>query len=143
MTEADLQELVDFHKVSQVLYRYASLVDRKDWATLRTLFVDDATARYGDYPELESADAIVSFIARASQDRPWLHHLLSVYHVDVVGDEATALTYHTSHQIEAGDHDVVGVIVARYEDRLRRVHGAWKIARKEMHIGWREKRSRS
>lgn len=143
MTGDELQEVIDFHRVSQVLYRYASLVDQKDWAALRTLFVDDATAKYGEYPALEGADEIVAFIARASRDRPWLHHLLSVYHVDVFGDEATALTYHTSHQIEAGDDSVVGIIVARYEDRLRLVHGAWKIARKEMHIGWREKRSRS
>jgi 3-phenylpropionate/cinnamic acid dioxygenase small subunit len=137
-----LQELVDFHRVSQVLYGYASSVDRKDWATLRTLFVDDAKGKYGDYPELEGADAIVDFVAKTSEKRSWLHHLLSVYHVEVAGDEATALTYHTSHQIEAAEPDAVGIIVARYEDRLRRVGGEWKIARKDMLIGWREKRRR-
>jgi 3-phenylpropionate/cinnamic acid dioxygenase small subunit len=136
----DLQELIDFHHVSQVVYRYASTVDAKDWSTLRTLFVDDATAKYGDYPELTGADAILDFVTKASEPREWLHHLLSVYHVDVDGDEAVALTYHTSHQIEPGG-TVFGLIVARYRDRLRRVDGAWKIVRKEMEIGVREKRS--
>jgi hypothetical protein len=135
-----LQELIDFHQVSQVLYRYASTVDAKDWPTLRTLFVEDATAKYGDYSELTGVDAILDFIATASERREWLHHLLSVYHVDVDGDEAVALTYHTSHQIEPGG-TVVGLIVARYRDRLTRVDGEWKIVRKEMEIGWREKRS--
>jgi len=138
--EQSLQELIDFHQVSQVLYRYASTVDAKDWSTLRTLFVEDATAKYGDYPELTGVDAILDFITTASEPREWLHHLLSVYHVDVDGDEAVALTYHTSHQIEPGG-TVVGLIVARYRDRLRRVDGKWKIVRKEMEIGWREKRS--
>src|SRR5215216_5831566 len=137
-----LRELVDFHHVSQVLYRYASSVDNKDWGAVRALFVDDAKARYGDYDELDGADAIIGFVERASEKRSWLHHLMSVYHVDVRGDEATALTYHTSHQIETAEPDAVGIIVARYEDRLRRVEGEWKIARKDMHIGWREKRSR-
>ena len=139
-TSQALQELIDFHQVSQVMYRYASAVDVKDWSTLRTLFVDDATGKYGDYPELEGADAIIDFVAKASEPREWLHHLLSVYHVDVDDDEAVALTYHTSHQIEPGGA-VFGLIVARYRDRLRRVEGAWKIVRKEMEIGIREKRS--
>jgi 3-phenylpropionate/cinnamic acid dioxygenase small subunit len=135
-----LQELIDFHQVSQVVYRYASTVDAKDWPTLRTLFLEDATAKYGDYSELTGVDAILDFITTASERREWLHHLLSVYHVDVDGDEAVALTYHTSHQIEPGG-TVVGLIVARYRDRLRRVDGGWKLTRKEMEIGWREKRS--
>jgi 3-phenylpropionate/cinnamic acid dioxygenase small subunit len=135
-----LQQLIDFHQVSQVVYRYASTVDAKDWSTLRTLFVEDATAKYGDYPELTGADAILDFITTASEPREWLHHLLSVYHVDVDGDEAVALTYHTSHQIEPGG-TVVGLIVARYRDRLRCIDGEWKIVRKDMEIGWREKRS--
>ena len=138
--EQQLQELIDFHQVSQVIYRYASTVDAKDWATLRTLFADDVTARYGDYPELTGADAILDFIMSASEPREWLHHLLSVYHVDVDGDEAASLTYHTSHQIEPGGA-VFGLIVARYRHRLRRVDGAWKIVRKEMEIGVREKRA--
>jgi 3-phenylpropionate/cinnamic acid dioxygenase small subunit len=135
-----VHELLDFHQVSQALYRYASCVDKKDWTTLRTLFTDDATAKYGDYPLLEGGDAIVAFVAGASEKRSWLHHLVSVYHVDVEGDEASALTYHTSHQIEEADPESVGVIVARYHDRLRRVDGAWKIVTKEMEIGWRERR---
>ena len=135
-----MQELIDFHRVSQTLYRYASSVDIKDWSTLRTLFTDDATAKIGEYPELHGGDAIVDFIADACGRRSWLHHLISVYHVDVTGPEATALTYHTSHQIDIATPDIVGVIVARYHDRLRNVDGSWKIVRKHMEIGWREKR---
>jgi len=37
------------------------------------------------------------------------------------------VTYHTSHQIEAAEPDAVGIIVARYGDRLRRVDGEWKM----------------
>ena len=135
-----MQELLDFHRVSQTLYRYASSVDKKDWAAVRALFTDDATARYGNYAPLEGADAIVEFIASASEKRSWLHHLISVYHVEVEGDEASALTYHTSHQIDEADPTTVGVIVARYHDRLRLMDGDWKIVDKWMEIGARERR---
>src|ERR1700760_2608600 len=123
--DKELQELLDFHQVSQVIYRYASTVDAKDRSPLRTLFVEVATAKYGDYPELTGVDVILDFIMTASEPREWLHHLLSVYHVDVNGDTAASLTYHTSHQIEPGG-SVFGLIVARYRHRLRRVDGVWK-----------------
>ena len=135
-----LQELIDFHQVSQVVYRYASTVDAKDWSTLRTLFVDDATAKYGDYPELTGIDAILEFITTASEPREWLHHLLSVYHVDIDGDEAVALTYHTSHQIEPRAPSSASSWPATATG-LRLADGEWKFVRKEMEIGWREKRS--
>jgi 3-phenylpropionate/cinnamic acid dioxygenase small subunit len=136
---SDLQQVIDFHQVSQTLYRYASCVDKKDFTTLRTLLTDDAMGKYGER-SLSGADAIVHWIEDSTRDRTWQHHLLSVYHVDVTGDEATALTYHTSHQTTVADPDTVKVIVARYHDDLRKVDGVWKIANKVMEIGWREER---
>ena len=105
--------------------------------------MDDAIGQYGDADPIEGADAIVSWIAAATEDREWQHHLLSVFHVDVVGDEAIALTYHTSHQTVVGVPESVRVIVARYHDRLRRVEGQWRIAYKQFNIGWREVRGKS
>lgn len=138
-----LQALVDFHDVGQVLYGYASSIDVKDFASLRTLLTDDAVAKFGDYEPVAGADAVVAWIEQATDDRSWQHHLISVYQVDVDGDEATALTYHTSHQTFVAEPDVVAVIVARYHDRLRREDDRWRIAEKTMEIGWRERRRRS
>ena len=62
-----------------------------------------------------------------------------MYHVDLVSDtEATALTYHTSHQTKTATPNRCTKIVARYHDTLRKVDGTWKIADKVMEIGWIE-----
>ena len=136
-----LQELVDRQAITDVLYRYASSVDRKDFTTLRGLFADDARARYTTVAELEGADNIVKWIDDMTVDKAWQHHLLSVYHVDFIGpDEAETLTYHTSHQTTTGDEGSVTLIVARYNDRLRRIDGSWKIVEKVMQPGWAETR---
>jgi hypothetical protein len=63
-----------------------------------------------------------------------------VYHIDIDGDEAHTLTYHTSHQIKTATPDRVTVIVARYRDVLRRESGTWKIANKLMEIGFIDER---
>ena len=69
----------------------------------------------------------------------WQHHLLNVYHIDLVSDtEAKALTYHTSHQTQAATPNRCTKIVARYYDTLRKVDGRWKIADKYMEVGWTE-----
>lgn len=138
--ERAVQELLDRQQIADTLYRYASSIDYKDYPTLRSLFVDDAVGKYGDAPAIEGADQIVKWITEATADRAWQHHKLTVYHIDINGDMATTLTYHTSHQTTIDDPDTVIVIVARYKDVLRREGGSWKIADKLMEIGWIEKR---
>ena len=131
----------DREQVEETLYRYASTIDAGDHARLRTLLTDDARARYGAREWIEGAEEVVGFIREKGEDVGWQHHLLSVYHVDIDGDEATALTYHTSYQITRDRPDAAAMIVARYHDRLVRVDGRWLIREKRMEVGWRETRA--
>lgn len=131
----------DREQIEQTLYRYASTIDAGDHASLRALLADDARAKYGARGWLAGADAVVGFIRDKGADIGWQHHLLSIYHVDIDGDEATALTYHTSYQITRDRPDEAAMIVARYHDRLVRTDGRWLIREKRMEIGWRETRS--
>jgi 3-phenylpropionate/cinnamic acid dioxygenase small subunit len=133
-------DMLDRQAITDVLYRYASSIDHKDYEALRAVFVDDARAKYGDREWMESADAIVEFNREYGQAQAWQHHLLSVYHIDIAGDTASTMTYHTSHQTSPDDPTTVRVIIARYYDQLRREDGRWKIASKEMKVGWRETR---
>jgi ferredoxin len=137
----ELRRLIDRQQISDVLYRYASSVDYKDFATLRSLFTDDAHGVYMTVADLTGADEIVKWIDGMTADKAWQHHKLTVYHIDFTGpDEASTLTYHTSHQTDAGDESAVTLIVARYRDKLRRVGGSWKITEKIMEPGWTEQR---
>lgn len=140
--EKAVQELLDRQRIQDTLYRYASTIDDRNLKELRELFVDDAVGTYGDGDPIHGADAIVAWIDEMTVDCAWQHHKLTVYHVDIDGDEARALTYHTSHQTTTADPDVVTVIVARYRDVLRRVGDSWKIADKVFQIGWTEQRAR-
>jgi 3-phenylpropionate/cinnamic acid dioxygenase small subunit len=138
--ERTVQELADRQQIADVLYRYASTIDYKDYATMRTLFTDDAVGKYGDADPIHGADKIIAWIDSMTQDRAWQHHKLTVYHIDIDGDVAKTLTYHTSHQTTVEDPDRVIVIVARYKDSLRREGETWKIFDKYMEVGWVEER---
>jgi hypothetical protein len=56
--------------------------------------------------------------------------------VDLDGDHATALSYHTSHQMFASDPEVTQAIIARYHDKLARTDTGWKITEKVMEVLW-------
>lgn len=139
---AQVRRLVDRQEIADVLYRYASCVDYKDFATLRSLFVDEAHGVYTTVAELTGADEIVKWIDSMTATKTWQHHKLNVYHIDFTGpDEARTLTYHTSHQTDSGDPGAVVLIVARYRDTLRRTPDGWKIVEKIMEPGWSERRT--
>ncbi|HEX2409947.1 MAG TPA: nuclear transport factor 2 family protein [Solirubrobacteraceae bacterium] len=133
-----LQDRLD---ISDVLYRYASTIDRFDHAGLRSVLADDLWAQYGNADPVVGGDAVAAWIGEAIATVVWQHHLLSVYHVDVEGDEARALVYHTSHQVFEDAPDTAKLLVGRYHNELRREPGGWKISRLVLEILWGEEKA--
>jgi SnoaL-like domain len=133
---AALRRLVERQAIEDALLRYGSAIDAKDFVALRGILCDDVSARYGDVV-LDGADELVDWIATATADRSWQHHLLAVYHVHFLDEtRAEALTYHTSHHIRSATPDRCTRTVGRYRDTVRKIGGAWRIAEKVMEVGW-------
>ena len=135
-----IRALQDRMDVSDVLYRYASAIDRFDLAGLRSVLSDDLWAQYGNAAPVVGGDAVASWIGAAIASVVWQHHLLSVYHVEVDGDSAGALVYHTSHQVFEDDPDTAKLLVGRYHNELRREPDGWKISRLVLEILWGEEK---
>jgi SnoaL-like domain len=137
-TEAAIRALQDRSDITDVLYRYASTIDRFDHAGLRSVLADDLWAQYGNADPVVGGDAVAAWIGEAIASVVWQHHLLSVYHVDVDGNHASALVYHTSHQVFEDDPDTAKLLVGRYHNELRREPDGWRISRLVLEILWGE-----
>jgi hypothetical protein len=137
-TDAAIRSLQDRVDITDVLYRYASTIDRFDLEGLRGTLADDVWAQYGNADPVVGGDALTSWIGEMIADVVWQHHLLSVYHVDVGGDHAKALVYHTSHQVFGEDPENAKLLVGRYHNELRREAGGWKISRLVLELLWGE-----
>jgi hypothetical protein len=61
--------------------------------------------------------------------------------VEVDGDRASALVYHTSHQVFEDAPDTAKLLVGRYHNELRREHDGWKISRLVLEILWGEEKA--
>jgi ketosteroid isomerase-like protein len=139
-TDLASETLVDRLAITDTIYRYASCIDRRDLGGVRAVFADDIWARYGNSDPVTGGDALIRWIEEATAECVWQHHLLSVYHVDVDGDRAKALVYHTSHQVFNSDPDTVCQLIARYHNELRRETDGWKISKLLFEILWGERR---
>jgi hypothetical protein len=140
-TESAVTAWVDRLEVADAIYRYGSAIDSFDDDAIRAVFDDEITAQYGKNTDvLHGPDAVLEFINSFTEDCAWQHHFLNVYRADVDGDHATALVYHTSHQVFRSAPGTVNVIVARYHNELRRTNGSFRISKLYMEVLWAERR---
>ena len=136
--ELTLRDIQDRIEITDVLYRYASTIDKFDLEGLRGTLADDMIARYGNAEPVIGGDAVAAWIAEAIAPVIWQHHLLSVYHVEVDGEDAQALVYHTSHQVFEDEPESAKVLVGRYHNELRREADGWKISKLVLELLWGE-----
>jgi ketosteroid isomerase-like protein len=126
-----LDQLVADLEIRRVLTDYAAAIDARDWERLRPVFADDVIVEYHNGRSLVTGgDEVVDYVRTNTAHLAWQHHFVSVYGVDVAGDEATAQTYLLSHQVVAADPDNVLMMAARYQVRLTRTD-TWRIAHME------------
>jgi ketosteroid isomerase-like protein len=139
-TEGVLRTLQDRNEITDVLYKYASTIDQFDYDGLRATLTDDIWAQYGNADPVEGGDALQEWIHEMTKTVIWQHHFLSVYSVEIDGDTAKALVYHTSHQLFEDDQNVK-LLVGRYTNELRREADGWKISRLVLEILWGESKA--
>lgn len=124
----------DRQEITDVLVRYASGIDRRDWPRFRTCFTPDVHADYGaGVGEWHDLEAFTEYMRVMHQDMGATQHMLSNFVIDVDGDTATASTYVHAVLVVSDDPPVWYEPVGRYEDRLVRTSEGWRIAQRTFH----------
>ena len=136
-----LQELSDRIEIVDLLHRYATGLDTRDWELLASVFTADGVA---DYSSLElgvndGPDAIVDLCRGALSGLDATQHTISNETIEVDGDRARARCYfqaqHVFRGAPGGDNFIVAGI---YEDDLVRTPAGWRIERRTLIPTWFE-----
>jgi 3-phenylpropionate/cinnamic acid dioxygenase small subunit len=114
--------------VADVLVRYATAIDQKDWVLFRTCFTDDCHADYGDIGVWDGVAAIADTMSRIHPAKVRTLHRITNAAVSREGDGAVARSYvDVLFVLENGG----GVRAAgTYDDALVHTADGWRIARR-------------
>ena len=88
-----MTEREDRQDISDLLVRYATGIDRRDWPLFRTVFTDDCELDYGEIGVWKGVDAVADFMEKVHAMAGHTMHRLSNQAITLRGDEATARTY--------------------------------------------------
>lgn len=122
----------DYREIEQLLYRYAWMVDKREWSLIDQVFSPDGTI---DYATTGGPGKIP-----ARQALKWLHEALSAYPVNLHhitnisveggGDAAKSRCYFTA-PMGRNEPDGSRIFITNagyYFDDLVRIDGAWRIS---------------
>lgn len=113
--------------VADVLVRYATGIDRRDWALFRTCFTDDCEADYGAIGVWHGADAITKWMEEAHAPCGHTLHRITNQAISPSSDGVVARSY-VDAVVMAADNRSGTRAVGYYDDELVRTDDGWKIA---------------
>jgi len=117
--------------ITDVLLRYATGIDTRDWDLFRTVFTVDVDADYGAVGAWKGVDEITKFMTEIHEPCGHTMHRLSNIVITPDGaDRATTRTY--VNAIVMGPDDFGGVSAnGFYDDELVRTADGWRITRRK------------
>jgi 3-phenylpropionate/cinnamic acid dioxygenase small subunit len=113
--------------VADLLVRYASGIDRRDWALLRSCFTDDCQADYGDVGRWSGGDAITEWMRKTHEPLGRSLHRITNASVTWDGD-AVAVRSYVDAIVLAPDNVRGAQSAGFYDGVVVRAAGGWKIA---------------
>lgn len=123
--------------IAEVLVRYATGIDRRQWDVFHSCFAADCHIDYGSIGVWESPEAITEYMIGAHAQLGHTMHRISNMAIDVDGDTAVAHSYVDAVLMtpsgESGLHPT-----GFYHDHLARTEHGWRIARRTftmVHLG--------
>jgi 3-phenylpropionate/cinnamic acid dioxygenase small subunit len=111
-----------------VLVRYATGIDRRDWALFRTCFTDDCEADYGEIGVWRGADVITGWMERSHAACGHTLHRITNLAIEPNGDGVAARSYVDA--LVMGPDGTGTRAVGYYDDELVATKDGWKIARR-------------
>jgi ketosteroid isomerase-like protein len=136
--DAQLQNLLDREAIHEVLVRYATALDDRDWDRLASCFTEDAIADYGS-GVFDGPVAIVDLCRQMLSPLQVSQHLLGSFEITISGKTATSRCYFHAQHVRPGlDGGDQLIIAGTYEDSLQKSADQWQIRKRRLVATWQK-----
>ena len=138
--DKSLELLIERHNICELLYRYGSSLDDRNWARLASCFTPDAVALYGaELGQQDGYAAIERACRSALEPLDSSQHIITNPEIEIEGETARSRCYlhaqHTKKGKLGGDNLTIG---AMYLDDIVRTPEGWRIKKRELRFIWQE-----
>ena len=120
--------------ISDVLIRYATALDGRDWELLASCFTDDATLDY-DTSGTYGRDAFVEHCRAGLARMKATQHCVTNHVISTDGDRAHSTSYVIAQHVR--ENDVTFTLGGTYSDDLVRAGTEWRIASRRFVTSWK------
>jgi hypothetical protein len=134
---ADMQELADKLEIQELLTRYATAVDTRDWDLFTQCFTADATIDYTAAGGIEGTLPVVrAWLAEVLAGFVMTQHLVTNFHIRLDGDvaECRSSLFNPMGMSDGEGGVVVFLEGGYYYDRLVRTPEGWRIQRRVIEV---------
>jgi hypothetical protein len=119
----------DKEQIAEVLIRYATGIDSKDWPLLRSCWTDEIDVDYQQLGRFTSADALTDVMRQLHENMGPTYHRLSNFVIAVDGDRATARSYvQAVLMLQPNDSTNWVDALGHYDDVFVRTPNGWRIS---------------
>jgi 3-phenylpropionate/cinnamic acid dioxygenase small subunit len=119
----------DKEQIAEVLIRYATGIDSKDWPLLRSCWTDEIDVDYQQLGRFTSADALTDVMRQLHENMGPTYHRMSNFVIAVDGDRATVRSYvHAVLMLQRDDSTNWVDALGHYDDVFVRTPDGWRIS---------------
>lgn len=119
----------DKEQIAEVLIRYATGIDSKDWPLLRSCWADEIDVDYQQLGHFTSPDALTEVMTRLHENMGPTYHRLSNFVIAVDGDRASVRSYvHAVLMLTPDDPTNWVDALGHYDDVFVRTPDGWRIS---------------
>lgn len=126
------EPLTDEEAIAENMFKYSFGLDNCDWALHRDSYTDDVVFYAGKAVMESGARNLINNFKNTSHKEPALEHAIKITKIIVAGDTATMYGYRVEpHRLGSKNlnRDTLHQTFysARYENKLRKIDGKWKM----------------
>ncbi len=126
-----VHDMIDRTAISDVVIKYATALDRRDWGLMRSLLTDPVAIDYTSFdPALDLEMPAADWIARIQDLEGFdaTQHLSTNHVHTLMGDEAICVSYmQAGHFLKRSDGSFACFLYGHYTNRLIRTGEGWRI----------------
>lgn len=124
-------------EIEEVLVRYATGIDRRDWELFRSCFTGTCQCDYGDIGTWDGVEEITAYMSDAHAEVGHTLHRITNVAVEVDADGATARSYVDAVTMARDGRSGINAL-GFYDDHLVNTPVGWRIERRAytmVHVG--------